>query len=62
MSARESNDGVGSLGWKANARLLLNRLEYVGRGAVPASARRSDALERAAAVRRSVHWLFRRPQ
>jgi hypothetical protein len=73
MGARESNDALGSLAWllrrrwgmtawRANARLLLDRLEYVGRGAVRASTRRADAMERAAAVRRSAHWLFRRPR
>ena len=73
MGARESVDAFGTLAWllrrrwgmtawRANARLLLDRLEYVGRGAVQANSRRALAAERAADSRRSAHWLFRRPR
>ena len=73
MRARESGDALGVLAWllrrrwglaawRANAQLLLDRLEFVGRGAVQAHARRAAASERAAAARRAAHWIFRRPR
>eukprot|EP00973_Karenia_brevis_P043731 6056978-Karenia_brevis.AAC.1 len=48
--------------WRENARLLLDRLEYVGSGAMLASARRVAAGDRAAALRRDSHslWLLQR--
>ena len=71
MRARDPTDAIGSLAWslrrrwgmtawRSAARLLLDRLEYVGRGSETARARRVVASEQAAAARRSVHWLFRR--
>lgn len=73
MRAREPIDANGVLSWllrrrwglafwRANARLLLDRLAYVGRGAARAGARRAYAAEAAAAARRDAHWLFRRPR
>ena len=49
----------GMAAWRSAARLLLDRLEYVGKGSAPAQARRAHAAERAAATRRQAHWLFR---
>ena len=71
MRAREPADAQGTLAWclrrrwditawRSAARFLLDRLEYVGRGAVCAQARRFAASERAAATRREAHWLFQR--
>ena len=71
MRAREPTDALGTLAWilrrrwgmaawRSAARLLLDRLEFVGRGAVAALSRRAAASERAAAARRDAHWLFRR--
>ena len=71
MRAREPADAYGTLAWvlrrrwgmaawRSAARLLLDRLEYVGRGAVQAQSRRTAASEHAAASRRDAHWLFRR--
>jgi hypothetical protein len=71
MRAREPSDAYGTLAWllrrrwamtawRSAARLLLDRLEYVGRGAMQARSRRAAAAERAAASRRGMHWLFRR--
>ena len=71
MRAKEPGDAVGVLSWllrrrwgmmawRSSARLLLDRLEFVGCGAVRARARREAASERAAAARRTAHWLFRR--
>eukprot|EP00973_Karenia_brevis_P022245 3060677-Karenia_brevis.AAC.1 len=73
MRAREPKYALGSLAWllrrrwamtawRKAARLLLDRLQYVGRGAVCASARRDAASEAAAAARRASHWLFSRPR
>ena len=73
MRAREAGDALGVLAWllrrrwgmmawRACARLLLDRLEFVGHGCARAQARRADASERAAAARRAAHWLFRRPR
>ena len=45
---------------KNSARLLLDRLTYVGPGAMTGHARRAIAQERFAAARRHDHWLFRR--
>ena len=52
----------GRTAWKAAARLLLDRLEYVGQGANAARERREAAWERAATARRTSHWLFSRPR
>ena len=49
---------------RANARLVLERLEYVGAGNVAAGARRTAARANAAAARRSAYWHYqglRRP-
>ena len=73
MRAREPRDAHGTLAsllrrrwgiaaWRAAARLLLDRLEYVGGGSMRAHDRRAAASEAAAAARRAAHWLFRRPQ
>ena len=71
MRAREPADAVGSIAWmlrrrwgmtawRSAARLLLERIEYVGRGAMQATSRRAAAVERAAHERRTLHWLYRR--
>ena len=71
MRARDPADAIGSLAWtlrrrwgmtawRSAVRLLLDRLEYVGRGAEAARARRVAASERHSAGRRDAHWLFRR--
>ena len=52
----------GMTAWKAAARLLLDRLEYIGHGANAARMRREAAWERAATARRTSHWLFSRPR
>eukprot|EP00973_Karenia_brevis_P059860 8332105-Karenia_brevis.AAC.1 len=73
MRAREPIDALGSLAWmlrrrwvltawREAARLLLDRLQYVGAGASAASGRRAAACEAAAEIRRTQHWLFRRPR
>ena len=73
MRAREAHDANGTLAWllrrrwgmtfwRSAARLLLDRLAYVGRGATQAGGRRADATEAAAVARRAAHWLFRRPR
>lgn len=70
MRAREPRDANGTLAWllrrrwgmtfwRSTARLLIDRLAYVGRGSVKADGRRADASEAAAAARRAAHWLFR---
>ena len=68
MRVREPEEAIGPLAWllrrrwamtvmRENARLLLARLEYVGRGAVPALQRRQAAAEGVAARnRRSACW------
>ena len=72
MRAREPLDANGTLSWllrrrwgmtfwRSTVRLLLDRLAYVGRGAMRASGRRADAAEAAASARRAAYWLFRRP-
>jgi len=71
MRANEPDDALGTLvwvlrrrwgmtAWRAAVRLLLDRLEYVGRGAMQGHMRRTAASERAAAARRDAQWLFRR--
>ena len=71
MRAREPQDANGTLAWllrrrwgmtawRSAARLLLDRLAYVGRGAGRATGRRAAAAEAAAEARRAAHWLFRR--
>ena len=71
MRANEPNDALGALAWvlrrrwgmtawRASVRLLLDRLEYVGRGAMQGYRRRTAASEHAAAARRDAQWLFRR--
>ena len=71
--AREHADAYGTLiwllwrrwsmtAWRAAARLILDRLESVGSGAMRNHAHRAVAAESVAAVRRSSHWLFRRLQ
>ena len=71
MRAREPTDAIGTLSWmlrrrwgmtawRAAIRLLHDRLEYVGRGAVAGQMRRVAAREQAAIERRSAHWLFQR--
>jgi hypothetical protein len=71
MRAREPADALGTLttvlrrrwglaAWRAAARLLLGRLEYVGHGAIAGHARRHTARDAAALERRCEHWLFRR--
>ena len=73
MRAREPADAHGTVAWilrrrwgmaawKSTARLLLDRLEYVGSGSARAFERRAAASEAAAAARRTAHWLFRRPR
>ena len=73
MRAREAKDAYGTLAWtlrrrwgmtfwRSASRLLLDRLSYVGHGAVRAGERRADAAEAAAGARRAAHWLFRRPR
>jgi hypothetical protein len=73
MGASDPIDALGTLAWllrrrwgmaawRANARLLLDRLEHVGRGAARANVRRAEAMEYAATARRAAHWLFRRPR
>ena len=73
MRAREPFDANGTLSWllrrrwgmtfwRSAARLLLDRLSYVGRGAMHADGRRADAAEAAAVARRAARWLFRRPR
>ena len=72
MRAREPADAHGTMAWllrrrwgmtawRSIARLLLDRLEYVGQGSMLAHARRAAASEAADAARRSAHWFFRRP-
>ena len=69
MRAREPQDANGTLAWllrrrwgmtawRSAARLLLDRLAYVGRGAGRATGRRAAAAEAAAEARRAAHWLF----
>ena len=73
MQAREPGEAHGTLcallrrrwgmcAWRAAARLVLDRLEYVGAGAGHAQLRRGAAQERAVAARRQAHWLFRQPR
>ena len=73
MRAREAQDVNGTLAWllrrrwgmtfwRSAARLLLDWLAYVGRGATQAGGRRADASEAAAVTRRAAHWIFRRPR
>ena len=51
---------LGMSTWRSAARLLLDRLDFIGRGAMVGHTRRVDAAERAAVARRSAHWLFQR--
>ena len=51
---------LGMTAWRSIARLLLDRMAYVGTEAMEGHARRVAAHERAASARRSDHWLFRR--
>eukprot|EP00973_Karenia_brevis_P043586 6039720-Karenia_brevis.AAC.1 len=51
--------GWGLAAWRATARLLLDRLEHVGRGADPARRRRMVASDCAAASRSIAQWQFR---
>ena len=71
MRARDPSDALGPLAWtlrrrwgmtawRSAARLLLDRLEYVGRGAEAARARRVVASEHAVAARGEARRLFRR--
>ena len=43
----------GLMAWRSAARLLLDRLEFVGKSGLPAQDRRSVAASRAAALRRN---------
>lgn len=76
MRATTQEAALGSLAWmlrrrwgmtalRANARPLLDRMEYVGAGAMAAAARRTTAQRHAAEVRRAACWLHqggRRPR
>ena len=73
MRAREPSDAHGTIAWmlrrrwgmtawRSLARLILDRLEYVGAGSMRAHDRRAAASEAATAARRSAHWLFTRPR
>ena len=73
MRAREPADAHGTIAWllrrrwgmaawRSIARLVLDRLEYVGRGSIRAHERRAVASEAAATARRAAHWLFKRPR
>ena len=64
MRAREPADANGTLAWllrrrwgmtawRATVRLLLDRLQYVGQGAIRANARRAAASDQANAARRA---------
>ena len=70
MRASDHAGAVGAIAWllrrrwgvgacRAAARLLLDRLEYVGAGAVAAAGRRETARCGAAEARRAAAWLCR---
>ena len=73
MRARTKELASGSLHWllrrrwgmtalRANARHVLDRLEYVGAGSAAAGARRTAARASAAAARRSAYWHYQGPR